>query len=126
LRAHCGLPGGGFAIERCTAQYCGMRRIARGGVVIAAGFGALAACHAVPRGGLAERCADVMRQAYPVADIDVTERTAVAKSLTTVVARVVGERTNLPANAAIARHLAVECTFDNDVLTGFRWTAGPR
>jgi hypothetical protein len=25
----------------------------------------------------------------------------------------------------LTRDLAVECQFDNNILTGFRWTAGP-
>jgi hypothetical protein len=126
LCAHCRLPGVGFAIERSAAQYRCMRQIVRGGAIIAVVLGVPAACALAPAGGLAERCAGLMRQAYPEADIDITKRVAVAKSLTTVVATVEGERTHLPPNATIARHLAVECTFDNDVLTGFRWTAGPR
>lgn len=84
-----------------------------------------AGCHLVPQGGMAERCADTMIRAYPAADIDITKREAAATSLTTIVAHVEGNRADLPPNPPIARHLAVECTFDNNVLTGFRWTAGP-
>lgn len=75
---------------------------------------------------MAERCADLMKSAYPGADIDITKGVAAAESLTAIVAHVEGDRTNLPPNTTLARHLAVECRFDNDVLTGFRWTAGPR
>ena len=74
---------------------------------------------------MADRCADLMVAAYPVADINITKRTAAAASLTAIVAHIEGDRTNLPPQAAIARHLAVECRFDNNILTGFRWTAGP-
>ena len=74
---------------------------------------------------MADRCADLMVLAYPGADIDITKREAAATSLTTIVAHIEGDRTNLPSNALIARHLAVECKFDNNVLTGFRWTKGP-
>lgn len=74
---------------------------------------------------MADRCAQIMISAYPGADIDITKREAAATSLTTIVAHVEGDRTNLPPEAAIARHLAVECKFDNNILTGFRWTAGP-
>jgi hypothetical protein len=105
-----------------------MRRIRRVGLaraVISLGFG-LAACHLVPQGGMADRCADLMRQALPGADIDITKREAAATSLTTIVARVEGDRTNLPSHPPIAHHLAVECTYDNGVLTGFRWTKGPK
>jgi hypothetical protein len=86
---------------------------------------AAASCRLAPQGGMAERCADVLTLAYPGADIEITKREAAATSLTTIVAHVEGDRTNLPANASIARHLAVECKFDNNILTGFRWTAGP-
>ncbi len=74
---------------------------------------------------MADRCAQIMSLAYPGADIDITKREAAATSLTAIVAHVEGNRTNLPPDAAIARHLAVECTFDNNILVGFRWTAGP-
>jgi hypothetical protein len=81
---------------------------------------------AIPRDvGAAERCADIMRRAYPTAAIDITKSEASATSLTTIVAKVEGVRTDLPAGAALPQDLAVECRFDENVLTGFRWTAGP-
>lgn len=85
----------------------------------------LAACHLTAPSGMADRCADLMKSAYPGADIDITKREAAATSLTTIVAHVEGERTNLPAPASVSRHLAVECKFDNNILTGFRWITGP-
>jgi hypothetical protein len=78
--------------------------------------------HAV---GLAERCADVMQRAYPSATIEITKSEAAAITLTTIVARVEGLRTDMPPDAPLRRDLAVECRFDENVLTGFRWTAGP-
>jgi hypothetical protein len=104
-----------------------MVRIRRAVATVAGGLLciALAACGLVPQGGMADRCADLMVAAYPNADITITKREAAATGLTTIVAHVEGDRTNLPANARIARHLAVECKFDNNILTGFRWTAGP-
>ena len=86
---------------------------------------AIAGCHFAPRGGMAERCAQVMIFADPGADIEITKREATATSLTAIVAHVEGEQTNIPPPAPGSRHLAVECKFDNSVLTGFRWTAGP-
>lgn len=74
---------------------------------------------------MAERCAELMISAYPGADIDITKREATAESLTKIVARVEGERTNLPPRVALARHLAIECQFENNVLTGFHWSSGP-
>jgi hypothetical protein len=104
-----------------------MFRLRRACAVLAAGSLqlAVAGCHLVPQGGMAERCAQLMRFAYPGADIDIKKREAAATSLTTIVAHVDGERTNLPPHALVARHLAVECKFDNNILIGFRWTAGP-
>ena len=92
-------------------------------------FGSLccldAGCSLVPSGGMADRCADLMQRAYPGADIDVTKREAAATSITTIVAKVEGVRSDTPPGGLAPRHLAVECRFDSDILTGFRWTAGP-
>ncbi len=74
---------------------------------------------------MADRCADIMQRAFPDADIDITKREATAASLTTIVAHVEGVRSNLPPHGPLTRNLAVECRFDNSILTGFRWTAGP-
>jgi hypothetical protein len=80
----------------------------------------------IPRDvGLAERCADIMRRAYPSAAIDITKAEATATSLTTIVAKAEGVRTEVPPGAALPQDLAVECRFDENILTGFRWTAGP-
>jgi hypothetical protein len=75
--------------------------------------------------GLAERCADLMRRAYPSAAIDITKTEATATGLTTIDAKAAGVRTDVPAGAPVPQDLAVECRFDENVLTGFRWTAGP-
>ena len=66
-----------------------------------------------------------MRRAYPSAAIDVTKTEATATSLTTIVANAEGVRTDVPAGAPVPRDLAVECRFDENIMTGFRWTAGP-
>lgn len=85
-----------------------------------------AGCSRIPRDiGLAERCADFMRRAYPSATIDVTNSAASATSLTTIMAQAEGVRTDLPPDAPQPRELAVECSFDENILTGFRWTKGP-
>jgi hypothetical protein len=81
----------------------------------------------IPRDiGLAERCAEIMRRAYPIAAIEVMKSDAVATSLTTIMARVDAVRADLPEGAPQTRALAVECRFDENVLTGFRWTSGPQ
>jgi hypothetical protein len=87
----------------------------------------VAAACVVPRNvGVAERCADIMRRAYPNAAIDVTKAEATATSLTTIVANAAGVRTDVPAGAPVPQDLAVECRFDENIMIGFRWTAGPK
>jgi hypothetical protein len=75
--------------------------------------------------GLTERCADIMRRADPNATIDITKREASANSLTTIIASVEGVRTDGAPGGPPAQNLAVECRFDENILTGFRWTSGP-
>jgi hypothetical protein len=82
-------------------------------------------CQIVPSGGMADRCADIMQRAYPGADIDITKREAAATSITTIVAHVEGVRSDIPPHGPLPRKLAVECRFDDSILTGFRWTTGP-
>jgi hypothetical protein len=82
-------------------------------------------CGITPSVGLAERCADIMQRAYPSATIEITKRDASATSLTTIVASVEGTRTDVTPDGPLVRDLAVECSFDENVLTGFRWTRGP-
>jgi hypothetical protein len=74
---------------------------------------------------MAERCADIMKLADPGADIDITKSEAAATSLTTILAHVEGMRADTPPRLPAPRKLAVECRFDDGILTGFRWTAGP-
>jgi len=66
-----------------------------------------------------------MRRAYPSAAIDITKTEATVTSLTTIVATAEGVRTDAPPGAPAPQDLAVECRFDENILTGFRWTAGP-
>lgn len=66
-----------------------------------------------------------MRRAYPSATIEITKSEASATSLTTIMARVEGVRSEMPEGGPLPRDLAVECRFDENILTGFRWTAGP-
>lgn len=86
----------------------------------------VAGCSSIPHDiGLAERCADFMRRADPSATIEITNSTASATSMTTIMAQAEGVRTDLTPAASQPRELAVECRFDENILTGFRWTAGP-
>jgi len=75
--------------------------------------------------GLAERCADIMQRAFPSATIEIGKSEASATGLTTIVARVEGIRSDMSPEGPLTRDLAAECQFENNILTGFRWTAGP-
>lgn len=84
------------------------------------------ACGSIPHDvGLAGRCADIMQRAFPSATIEIGKSEASATGLTTIIARVEGVRSDMPPEGPLAHDLAVECRFDDDILTGFRWTAGP-
>jgi hypothetical protein len=75
--------------------------------------------------GLAERCGHIMQRAFPSATIEIGKSEATATSLTTIIAHVEGTRADITSGGPLTRDLAVECRFDNSILTGFRWTAGP-
>jgi hypothetical protein len=75
--------------------------------------------------GLAARCADIMQLALPTANIEIGKGETSATSLTTIVARVEGTRSDMPPEGPLMRNLAAECQFDSNILTAFRWTAGP-
>ena len=73
---------------------------------------------------LADRCGEIMQKAMPFAEIDIGERSSAATGLRTIIAKVTGKRTDMPDNSRVERDLAVECTFEDTVLTAFRWTKG--
>lgn len=91
--------------------------------------GLVAAC-ALPREpSYTDRCAALMKTAFPGSDITVTDAHAAlsdrAASLATMTAEVAGTRQNVASGGFVAREVAVECRFDNGVLTDFHWTKGP-
>jgi hypothetical protein len=93
---------------------------------------ALAGCDL---GGLREvsfpdRCARMMTEAYPGGGgIAVTGQTTAldknAVTTPTMVVTVRGTRAAVPSGGFVVQDVAVECRFENGVLTSFRWTAGP-
>lgn len=94
-----------------------------------AAAGALLAGCGFREPSLADRCGEMMLQAFPDGDIEVTGKRAAADptapTRTVIITQVEGIRTSLPQGALARRDIAVECRFDNGILTGFRWTAGP-
>jgi hypothetical protein len=73
---------------------------------------------------LADRCGEIMQRAMPFAEIDIGDRSSAATGLRTIIAKVTGKRTDMPDNSQVERDLAAECTFEDNVLTAFRWTKG--
>ncbi len=74
--------------------------------------------------GFADRCIDFVNRAFPDAGFDITDRRVdVAGNDATVAIAAV--RSDVPANGRYAREIGAECRFENGILTGFRWTAGP-
>ena len=75
------------------------------------------------------RCDALMNAAFPGGNIAVTDAHAAlshqAASLATMTAEVAGTRRNVAAGGFVSPEVAVECRFDNGVLTDFHWTKGP-
>ena len=73
--------------------------------------------------GFADRCADVLREAWP-SRIEVTSQQTkfdFANDLTHATASAAGMVKGLVSGP---REVAIECAFHENILTGFRWTAG--
>jgi hypothetical protein len=91
--------------------------------------GTLAGCGTKLRDpSLLDRCAETMQQAFPGGEITITGKRVASgepDSVAAVLVEVEGERKKLAPGGMPLRELAVECRFDNAILTGFRWTRGP-
>jgi hypothetical protein len=71
----------------------------------------------------ADRCATIMQEAMPKADIEITSESAAGdptRDLNTLVAHVQGT-----AKGENVSGIGMDCVFHNGVLTSVRWTAGP-
>ncbi|HWD58528.1 MAG TPA: hypothetical protein VG308_09635 [Stellaceae bacterium] len=73
---------------------------------------------------LADRCGDIMQRAMPFAELAVGDKTSHSIDVRTIVAQVAATRTDMAKNDQVTRDLTAECTFTDNVLTGFRWTQG--
>jgi hypothetical protein len=71
-----------------------------------------------------DRCAALMQAAMPLAEISIDTRTAQNTGIDTMFAHIAGIRTDHPTDKAIPHDLAVDCKFDDGVLTEFHWTSG--
>jgi hypothetical protein len=84
-----------------------------------AGCGGIAVREASP----ADRCATIMQEAMPNAEIEITAKSSAGDStadLNTVTARAQGT-----LKGAGGGTVGMDCVFHNGVLTSIRWTAGP-
>jgi len=72
-----------------------------------------------------DQCADLMIDAYPDGDIDITHKSIVQSSLAIQIVTIQGARSDVAPTAAVAHDVAVECKFDHDVLTDFHWSKPP-
>ena len=83
----------------------------------------------VREASLSDRCGALMQDAFPGGKIKVTKAEVTADpagtSVTSMIAAVGGVRPDVPEGNVLARDVAVECHFEDNILTGFRWTAGP-
>ena len=73
---------------------------------------------------LADRCGAIMQTAMPFAQIERGARSAHGLDVRTMITEVSGTRTDLPKDAGEGGDLAAECTFEDNVMTAFRWTTG--
>lgn len=78
---------------------------------------------------LSERCGAAMQEAFPGGKITVTKAEVTADpagaSVTSMIAKVGGVRRNVAEGDVLARDVAAECHFEDNILTAFRWTQGP-
>jgi hypothetical protein len=73
---------------------------------------------------LIDRCTHFAEQAYP--QLRLTEaKTQSSSNINTTTTRIEGVNENGSSTGSLARDIAVECRFENGILTDFRWTAGP-
>ncbi len=73
---------------------------------------------------LADRCADIMHRAFLDSEIVVTG-SHVSMQTDTATIDVAGERKGVPEGGLYARNVAVQCRFQNGILSDFHWTQGP-
>jgi hypothetical protein len=73
---------------------------------------------------LADRCGLIMQAAMPFAQLDLGDRGSRSPEVSTIIAQVAATRADLPKDVATGRELMAECTFQDNVMTAFRWTKG--
>jgi len=119
-----------MAVRLMVRTAAGVARYRAGGTGMLLGLVAsvLAGC-GLREASLSDRCGELMQDAFPGGRIKVTKAAAApdpaGASVGSMVATVSGVRRNVAEGDVLARDVAVECRFEDNILTGFRWTAGP-
>lgn len=73
---------------------------------------------------LSDRCIYFAKEAFPEMRLaDTKVQSATDMDVTTT--RIDGVNENAGTTGQLRRDVAVECRFENGILTDFRWTAGP-
>ena len=74
--------------------------------------------------GLADRCVDIVRRAFPNGGLDIANRRVKVEGGVSIVA-IAAVRRDVAVKGPYARDIAAECRFENNILMGFRWMSGP-
>jgi len=74
--------------------------------------------------GLADRCVDIVRRAFPNGDLDIANRRVKVEADASIVA-IAAVRRDVAAKGPYARDIAAECRYESNILIGFRWMSGP-
>ena len=93
------------------------------GLMLGSLLSLLSGCGPFRDQSVADRCATIMQESMPHAEIEITSKSAAGdptRDLNTVVAHVRGT-----AKLENASDIGMDCVFHNGVLISMRWTAGP-
>jgi hypothetical protein len=71
-----------------------------------------------------DRCADVLKRAYPNVRFEVTGK-RLGLDASRALVDIQAHRADPPASPMTPREVAVQCRFDSGVLLDFHWTATP-
>jgi|HubBroStandDraft_1064217.scaffolds.fasta_scaffold00009_58 hypothetical protein len=105
------LASGGLALAGCTS----VRETVRSSVPSAL----------ITKATPADQCNDLLLDAFPGDDLDITKKSVVDTSPTATIVTIEATRSTVVPSAGLAREIAVECRFDRLVLMDFHWTKPP-
>ena len=92
--------------------------------VIAASIVVLISGCGIREPSIVDRCADILRAAWPGRALEVTSKKAAPDFTNNLATVAVAVQAKATGTSGSPRELGIECTFENSVVTGIRWTAG--